>query len=164
MLAAEAAWAHVRRRFYELAQAGPAPIASEALQRIAELYNVEAAIRGRRPDERQATRQEKSRPIIEALDPWSRAKLALISQKTKLAEAIRYALSRWEGLSLFLDDGCVELDNNIVERSIRPWPSPGRMRSSPAPTVAPNTGPSSPRWSRPTCVDGLRGARVLFGL
>jgi transposase len=47
-------------------------------------------------------------------------KLSLISQKTKLAEAIRYALSRWEGLSLFLDDGCVEIDSNTVERSIRP--------------------------------------------
>lgn len=113
-------WAHVRRRFYELAQTGPAPIASEALQRIAELYRLEAAIRGQAPDERRATRQEKSRPIIEVMEPWLREKLALISQKTKLAEAIRYALSRWQGLTLFLDDGRVELDNNIVERSIRP--------------------------------------------
>ena len=110
----------MRRRFYELAQSGPAPIASEALKRIAELYHVESAIRGRPPDERRAARQEKSRPIINALEPWLRARLALISQKTKLAEAIRYALSRWEGLTLFLDDGRVELDNNIVERSIRP--------------------------------------------
>ncbi|WP_029006465.1 IS66 family transposase [Azorhizobium doebereinerae] len=113
-------WAHVRRRFYELAQTGPAPIADEALQRIAALYHVEAAIRGRNPEERRAARQEKSKPIIEALEPWLRQKLALISQKTKLAEAIRYALSRWAGLGLFLDDGRIELDNNIVERSIRP--------------------------------------------
>jgi hypothetical protein len=49
-----------------------------------------------------------------------RAKLALISQKSKLAVAIRYALSRWEGLTLFIDDGRIELDNNSVERSIRP--------------------------------------------
>ena len=49
-----------------------------------------------------------------------RAKLALISQKSKLAEAIRYALSRWEGLTRFIDDGRIELDNNTVERSIRP--------------------------------------------
>ena len=47
-------------------------------------------------------------------------KLALISQKTKLAEAIRYALSRWEGLTRFLDDGRIEIDSNIVERAIRP--------------------------------------------
>ena len=87
-------WAHVRRRFYELAAAGPAPIASEALERIAELYAVETEIRGRSADERRARRLEKSRPIIDDLELWLRAKLGLISQKTKLAEAIRYALSR----------------------------------------------------------------------
>ena len=58
--------------------------------------------------------------MIEALEPWLRAKLALISQKSKLAEAIRYAISRWTGLCRFLDDGCIEIDNNVVERSIRP--------------------------------------------
>jgi hypothetical protein len=65
-------------------------------------------------------RQDRSRPIVDELEPWLRAKLALISQKTKLAEAIRYALSRWDGLSRFLDDGCIEIDSNVVERSIRP--------------------------------------------
>lgn len=54
------------------------------------------------------------------MQPWLREKLSLISQKTKLAEAIRYALSRWAGLSLFLDDGRIEIDNNVVERAIRP--------------------------------------------
>ena len=113
-------WSHVRRRFYELAAAGPAPIASEALERIAGLYAVEKDIRGRNADERRALRQDRSRPILDELEPWLRAKLALISQKTKLAEAIRYALSRWDGLSRFLDDGCIEIDSNVVERSIRP--------------------------------------------
>jgi transposase len=113
-------WAHVRRRFYELAVAGPAPIASEALKRIVDLYAVETQCRGRCADERRALRQEKSRPILEALEPWLRAKLDLISQKTKLAEAIRYALSRWEGLTRYLNDGRIEIDSNIVERSIRP--------------------------------------------
>jgi transposase len=113
-------WAHVRRRFYELASAGPAPIASEALKRIAELYAVETEIRGRNADERCALRQEKSRPLLDELEPWLRAKLGLISQKTKLAEAIRYALSRWDGLTRFLDDGRIDIDSNVVERSIRP--------------------------------------------
>lgn len=44
-----------------------------------------------------------------------REKLALISQTTKLAEAIRYALSRWEGLTRFVDD-----DSNVIERAVRP--------------------------------------------
>ena len=113
-------WAHVRRRFYELAQAGPAPIASEVLARLAEIYQVEGEIRGQPPDERRAVRQARSRPVIEALEPWLKTKLALISQKSKLAEAIRYALSRWVGLCRFLDDGRIEIDNNVVERAIRP--------------------------------------------
>jgi len=113
-------WSHVRRYFYELARGGMAPIATEALTRIAALYRIEGEIRGRSAEERRAARQERSRPLVDALQPWLREKLSLISQKTKLAEAIRYALSRWAGLSLFLDDGRVEIDNNIVERAIRP--------------------------------------------
>jgi transposase len=113
-------WSHVRRRFYELARAGPAPIATEVLARITELYRVEGEVRGRPPDERRAVRQARSRPVVEALEPWLEAKLALMGQKSKLAEAIRYALSRWAGLSRFLDDGRIEIDNNVVERSIRP--------------------------------------------
>ncbi|CAJ0858195.1 hypothetical protein AMST5_03911 [freshwater sediment metagenome] len=113
-------WSHVRRRFYELSAAGPAPIASEALERIGQLYAIESEIRGRCAEERRDKRQEKSRPILGALDVWLREKLALISQKTKLAEAIRYALSRWEGLTRFVDDGRIEIDSNVVERAIRP--------------------------------------------
>lgn len=113
-------WAHVRRRFYELAAAGPAPIASEALERIASLYAVESDIRGQAVDERRRVRQERSRPIIEALHAWLKAQLERVSQKGKLAEGIRYALARWDGLSLFLGDGRVEIDSNIVERAIRP--------------------------------------------
>jgi transposase len=113
-------WAHVRRRFYELATAGPAPIASEALQRIKALYAIEAEIRGQDPEARRVARQERTRPLVDDLAPWLRTKLATLSQKTKLAEAIRYALSRWTGLTLFLDDGRVEIDNNTVERAIRP--------------------------------------------
>ena len=113
-------WSHVRRPFYELAAAGPAPIASEALERIAGLYAIEKEIRGRSAEERRAVRQDRSRPIVDNLEPWLRAKLALISQKTKLAQAIRYALSRWNGLTRFLDDGRIEIDSNVVERSIRP--------------------------------------------
>jgi transposase len=112
-------WSHVRRRFYELAQGGAAPIASEALRRIAALYRIEDDIRGWSADERRVVRQQRSRSLIEALQPWLREKLSLISQKTKLAEAIRYALSRWTGLCLFLDDGRIEIDNNVVERAIR---------------------------------------------
>lgn len=112
-------WSHVRRKFYELVTPEPAPIASGALEHIAVLYAVEKDIRGRGADERRAVRQQNSRPFLDALEPWPQAKLALISRKSKLADAIRYALSRWEGLTRFIDDGRIELDNNTVERSIR---------------------------------------------
>lgn len=87
------------RNFYELATPGPAPIASEALKRIAEFYAIEKDIRGRSAEERRLIRQQKSRPLAETFERWLRAKLGLISQKGKLAEAIRYALSRWQGLT-----------------------------------------------------------------
>src|SRR5476649_1931213 len=113
-------WAHVRRRFYDRAVGEASPIATEALQRIALLYAVEKDIRGRSSDDRRAARQGQSLPVLVELEPWLRAKLALISQKSKLAEAILYALSRWDGLTRFLDDGRIEIDSNTVERSIRP--------------------------------------------
>lgn len=113
-------WSHMRRKFYELAAPGPAPIAGEALKHIAEFYAIEKDIRGRSAEERRLVRYQKSRPFADALQKWLRTKLGLISQKGKLADAIRYGLSRWEGLTRFIDDGRIELDNNVVERSIRP--------------------------------------------
>jgi transposase len=113
-------WSHVRRRFYELAHGGASPIASEALHRIAALYGIESDIRGQGAERRRDVRQARTRPLLADLEPWLREKHRLISQKSKLAEAIRYALARWEGLTRFLDDGRIEIDSNTVERSIRP--------------------------------------------
>lgn len=113
-------WTHVRRRFYELAIGGSMPIASEALERIAALYALEKDIRGRSAEERRAARLERTRPLLAELQTWLRGKLSLISQKNKLAEAIRYTLSHWGGLMRFVEDGRVEIDSNVVERSIRP--------------------------------------------
>jgi transposase len=115
-----ACWAHTRRKFYEIAEATGSPIATEALARIAALYQIEADIRGLSTDERKAERLARSRPIIEAMKPWLEHELNRIPGRGKLAEAIRYALSRWDALCRFLDDGRVELDTNPVERAIRP--------------------------------------------
>lgn len=113
-------WAHARRRFYEIAATGPAPIADEALRQIAHLYEIEADIRGRDAETRKAARQSRSRPVVAAFETWLRAQLACVSGKSPTAEAIRYALSHWAGLIRFLDDGRIDLDNNAVERAIRP--------------------------------------------
>jgi transposase len=91
-----------------------------AVELLAELYRVEAEIRGRPPETRRAERQTRSRPIVEGLKPWLEARLAGVSKGSPIGEAIRYGLKHWDGLVLFLDDGRIEIDSNIVERSIRP--------------------------------------------
>src|SRR5690349_13997880 len=113
-------WAHCRRRFYEFHQATGSPLAEEALRRIGELYAIEAESRGRPAEERRTVRQERSRPIVDALHAWLTVQLARVSGKSGLAEAVRYALRHWQGLVLFLDDGRLELDTNSIERAIRP--------------------------------------------
>jgi hypothetical protein len=113
-------WAHWRRRFYEIAKGGGAPIAEEALRRIARLYKIEAQIRGKSAEERRALRQIASKSIVEDLKSWLAIQLARASAKSVIAVAIRYGFNHWEGLSCFLEDGRIEIDSNIVERSMRP--------------------------------------------
>ncbi len=113
-------WAHLRRHFFDIAKGGDAPIASEVLERIASLYAIEKAIRGRSADERRAVRQDKSKPLVVALKAWLEHQLTRVSAKAAIADEIRYGLNHWDGLSRFLDDGRIELDTNIVERGIRP--------------------------------------------
>jgi transposase len=113
-------WSHVRRQFYDIQVKTPAPIASEALLRIAAFYAIEAEIGGLTAGERQHVRQLRTKPLIDAFKSWLEAKLAAVSGKSTIAAAIRYALSRWDGLVRFLDDGRIDIDSNVVERSIRP--------------------------------------------
>jgi transposase len=112
-------WAHFRRKFYEIYASGHAPIAAEALARIKPLYQIEAEIRGQAPEVRQAVRQEKSKPLIEAMKPWLEGSLGKVSQAGKVAEAIRYGLNHWDGLLRYLTDGRIEIDSNTVEREVR---------------------------------------------
>jgi transposase len=113
-------WAHLRRKFYDIAKDGNAPIASEALERIAKLYLIEKTIRGQSADGRRTVRQQRSKPLVLELKTWFEQQLARVSGKSLIAEVIRYALNHWDGLIRFLDDGRIELDTNAVERSIRP--------------------------------------------
>lgn len=111
-------WSHVRRKFFDLSDTSP--VATEVLRRIAALYAIESDVRGTNADERRAVRAEQAQVIVGDLRHYLEARLRQVSAKSKLAEAIRYAITRWDGLTLFLDDGRVELDSNTVERSIRP--------------------------------------------
>lgn len=115
-----ACWAHARRKFYDVAQATGSPIAAEALDRIGQIYAVEKHIYGQSQQERLRVRHARSRPLVEALRTWFERQLQQVPQRGGLAEAIRYSLTRWPSLCHFLEDGRVELDNNPVERAIRP--------------------------------------------
>jgi transposase len=113
-------WSHVRRGFYDLAKTGTSPIATEALKRIAALYEIEARARGDTPYARHAMRQAESRPLVADLRRWFEAQLAKLPARSTTADAINYALNHWDGLARFLDDGRIDLDTNAVERAIRP--------------------------------------------
>lgn len=114
-----ACWAHVRRKFYDLEVAHKSPVATEALERIAQLYAIEKEIRGRPPDERREVRNVRSRPLLESLKQWFEETQGKLSRKSDTAMAVRYALGRWEALMRFCDDGRIEIDNNAAERALR---------------------------------------------
>jgi transposase len=113
-------WAHARRKFYDVFIATKAPIAEEALRRIAALYAIESGVRGEPAEERQRVRQQQSKPLVEAMHVWLTGQLGRIPGASTLAKAIRYTMNHWSGLILFLGDGRLELDTNTVERAIRP--------------------------------------------
>jgi transposase len=112
-------WAHGRREFVDIHQATASPIAEEVLRRIAVLYRIEETIRGQPPDVRKAVRQEKSQPVVEALKVYLEEQLTRVSGKMPVAKAIRYLLTHWDGLCVFLEDGRVEIDSNTIERRHR---------------------------------------------
>jgi transposase len=113
-------WAHVRREFYDLTKKKTAPIADEALRRIAALYAIEDTIRGKPPELRRATRQARSQPLVTDLFAWLEQQLTRLPGGSPTAQAIRYALNHRDGLERFLNEGRAEIDSNTVERTIRP--------------------------------------------
>jgi len=114
-----ACWAHARRKFHEIHIAHPSPTTTEAIQRIAALYAIEAEIRGSTADVRKAARQARARPLLDSMRLWLEITLAKLSPKSDTAGAIRYALSRWKALTRYADDGYLEIDNNAAERALR---------------------------------------------
>lgn len=130
-----ACWAHARRGFHDVVVATKAPLATEAIERIAKFYEIEAEAHGQPPDRRRALRQEKAKPLVDAFHAWLKATLPKLSAKSALAEAIGYALNHWTALTRYLDDGRLAIDNNPVERALRP-----------VATRQPLCGPSSSAW------------------
>jgi transposase len=113
-------WAHTRRGFHEAL--GESKLAAWFVRQMGLLYAVEKHLRrtGAGPQLRQARRAWQSRPVLERMHKAMR----LIRQRTLpqglLGQAIDYALSRWEALTRYLEDGALEIDNNLIENAIRP--------------------------------------------
>jgi hypothetical protein len=116
--------AHTRRYFKKALGTADAQKASYALTEIQKLYAVERDAReaGLSHAARRELRQEKARPILEAFAPWLKEQLAAADfrPKSKFGIAVGYALNRWPDLMRYLDDGRYEIDNNLIENSIRP--------------------------------------------
>jgi transposase len=112
-------WAHGRRKLIKAKPKKGSPIVDEALVRIAALYKVEDSIRGSTPDQREAVRQELSHPLVDQFFAWLAAQAARVSRKSELGAALAYMLRRQDGFRLFLEDGHVDTDSNLVENAIR---------------------------------------------
>jgi transposase len=113
-------WSHARRKLKEAFEASGSPIAEEGLKRVAELYRIEATIRGRTPEARLTARRSESAPLVADFGRWLGEKRARVSAKSRLGEKLAYIANHWDGLNLFLEDGRVEMDSNAVENRIRP--------------------------------------------
>ncbi|MFO7856121.1 MAG: IS66 family transposase [Paracoccaceae bacterium] len=113
-------WAHGRRKLREIFERDASPLAEEGLRRIAELYAIEAAIAGMTPEARRTVRQARSKPLVEAFAVWLASARAKVSARSRMGEKLTYFANHWEGLTVFLDDGRVEMDSNAVENLIRP--------------------------------------------
>ena len=114
-----ACWAHARRYFFDLARLSKAPIAIEAVARIDALFAIEREINGKTALERSQVRQERSRPLVEALGLWLREQHARLSPNSQVAKAIAYSLNGWDALIRFLEDGRLCMSNNAAERALR---------------------------------------------
>ncbi|MBX5167015.1 IS66 family transposase [Rhizobium sp. NZLR4b] len=113
-------WAHARRKLVEITRNGTAPIAQDGVKRIGELYRIEAELRGLDPEARLAGRQGRSASLVADMHTWLVHHRAGVATKSPLGEALAYIAKYWDGLNLFLTDGRIEIDNNSVERTIRP--------------------------------------------
>jgi transposase len=114
--------AHMRRKFFEAQEQAPGLVAW-ILRQIAHLYRIESQLRKAKagPALREAVRASQSRMIHRRLKVLiDRLALRAILPKSKLGKAIRYAVNQWAKLSVYLGDGRIEIDTNLVENAIRP--------------------------------------------
>ena len=111
--------AHARRKFDELL--GTSEVAKEAIKRIACIYHVEGQLKGMDAPQRLAARDQLTRPVWKELHVWLKLERARVPDGGRVAAAIDYSLNSWPALTRHVDDGAVPIDNNFIERQIKPW-------------------------------------------
>jgi transposase len=118
--------AHARRKFEQIeksAKKGKAPLATEAMHLYRRLYEVEREAKDKNmtSEQRHTLRQSKNRPILDEYRDWLLRNQQKTLPKSPIGQAIAYALTHWDGLSVYMTDGRVEIDNNATERDIKPF-------------------------------------------
>jgi len=126
-------FAHVRRKFDEALKAQgkkaarvnpklkPESIAAQALTIIQQLYRIEADINALPPEQKRMTRQEQAVPILNQLRGWLDQALTQVPPLSLTGKALAYLHKQWPTLTVYCEDGRLEIDNNSVERAIRPF-------------------------------------------
>jgi transposase len=120
--------ARVRRKFVEVCKTMQSPFAHEVIERLQAVYTIKAEIRGLSTEQRLAIRRTRTASLMEQLKARLTSMLHQLFSQSKLTEANNSMLNHWDGLTLFLRDGRVEVDSNSVEHSMRPI-SMGRRNS-----------------------------------
>jgi transposase len=111
--------AHARRKFDELL--GTSEVAKEAIKRIGWIYHVERQLDGMDAQQRLAAREQLTRPLWKELHVWLKLERGRVPDGGRVAAAIDYSLNSWAALTRHLEDGAVPIDNNFIERQIKPW-------------------------------------------
>ena len=112
-------WAHARRKFEPLVEAGPHPHATWILTEIQKLYDIEDRAKDMTDEARHALRQIESRPIVESIQSWLDARDEEELPRSPLREGVNYLKKRWEVFERFLESGAIRLDNNCTEAAIK---------------------------------------------
>jgi transposase len=116
--------AHARRKFEPIAQSAKGKgLAKEAMRFFKTLYKIEREAKNNQftPKQRYELRQEKSKPIIDKFKIWLDEMYPTVLPQSPLGKAMKYCLNLWSGLTRFLEDGRLEIDNNLTEQEIKPF-------------------------------------------
>jgi hypothetical protein len=111
--------AHARRKFVDAYRKSPSPVAAAIIALISQVYVVEARVRKGTAAQRLQARLAETADVMAKIKAQIDTMLPRLSPKSDLAKAMRYTLNHWKGLTLFLEDGRIEVDTNTVERGMR---------------------------------------------